>query len=82
MTGSSGQPPASRGKGYRWVQTATAPTTTMQCHYCDRDAEVAVEKDDVIVGLCDAHFEEQLESLADADWLEEFDEELDVDSAE
>lgn len=54
----------------------------MQCHYCGRDAEVAVEKDDLIVGLCDGHFQEQLESLAESDLLEEFDDTLDVDSAE
>ncbi|MEF8775068.1 MAG: DUF6757 family protein [Haloarculaceae archaeon] len=54
----------------------------MQCHYCVRDAEVAVEKADVIVGLCEGHFQEQLETLAESDLLEEVEDTLDVDSAE
>jgi hypothetical protein len=28
----------------------------MQCHYCDREGAVAVEKDLVKVGLCEDHF--------------------------
>lgn len=39
----------------------------MRCHYCDRDADIAVERDDVKVGLCESHFREQLEELADSD---------------
>jgi len=41
----------------------------MQCHFCDRAADVAVESEGVRVGVCEAHFREQLDSLADAEWL-------------
>jgi hypothetical protein len=41
----------------------------MQCHFCDRAADVAVESEGVRVGVCEAHFEAQLEALADADSL-------------
>jgi hypothetical protein len=53
----------------------------MQCHYCDRDAELTVEKDGVHVALCEEHFRERLESLADADALEDLREQLNIDRA-
>jgi hypothetical protein len=37
----------------------------MQCHYCGRDADVEVESEDVIVGLCEHHLRERVEALAD-----------------
>lgn len=51
----------------------------MRCHYCDRDAAVAVEKDLVKVGLCERHLRTRLEELAESDWLDGLEEELDVD---
>jgi hypothetical protein len=57
-------------------------TIDMQCHYCDREAEVAVEKDGVKVGVCKSHFREQMEELADSDWLEDIEDDLDIDRAE
>jgi hypothetical protein len=51
----------------------------MQCHYCDREAAVAVEKDLVKVGLCDEHFRHRLEELSDAGWLDDLRDELDID---
>lgn len=51
----------------------------MRCHYCDHEASVAVEKDLVKVGLCEDHLRERLEELAKSDWLEDIEEELDVD---
>lgn len=51
----------------------------MHCHYCDREATVAVEKDLVKVGLCEEHLRERLEELAGSGWLEDLQEELDVD---
>ena len=54
----------------------------MQCHYCDRDADIAVEKDGVKVGVCKPHFREQMEELADSDWLEGIEDDLDIDRAE
>lgn len=53
----------------------------MQCHYCDRSADLTVEKDGVRVGLCERHFQERLESLADADALADLREQLDIDRA-
>jgi hypothetical protein len=54
----------------------------MQCHYCDRAAEIAVEKDGVKVGVCKSHFREQMEEIADSDWLDGIEDELDIDRAE
>jgi hypothetical protein len=54
----------------------------MECHYCDRGADVAVEKGHVTVGLCETHFQEQMEALADAEWFDDLDDQLDVDSPE
>jgi hypothetical protein len=51
----------------------------MQCHYCDREAAVAVEKDHIKVGLCEDHFHERIEELRESGWLEELQDELDVD---
>jgi hypothetical protein len=54
----------------------------MQCHYCDRDADVTVEKDGIKVGVCKSHFREQMETLADGDWVERIDENLDIERTE
>ncbi len=54
----------------------------MQCHYCEGEADVAVEKGHLTVGLCEAHFEERLEDLADTEWFATLDEQVDLDSAE
>ncbi|SNZ12251.1 hypothetical protein SAMN06269185_1573 [Natronoarchaeum philippinense] len=51
----------------------------MQCHYCDDDATVAAESDGIKVGLCEAHFQERLEELAESDALEDLRERVDVD---
>lgn len=49
----------------------------MRCHYCDRPADVAVESDAVVVGLCASHLRERVESLAGDAALAAFDEILD-----
>jgi hypothetical protein len=54
----------------------------MQCHYCDREATFAPELGDVRVGLCDTHFREQFEQLAESDALASLRQEFDVDSVE
>lgn len=51
----------------------------MQCHYCEADAAVAVEKDHVKVGLCEDHFRERLEELREDGFLDDLQEELDID---
>lgn len=51
----------------------------MQCHYCDRDAEVAVEKDAVKVGLCEEHFRQRMSELAEEEWLDDLENDLDID---
>lgn len=53
----------------------------MQCHYCGDEAAFAAETEGVKVGLCEAHFRERLEELADADELKALKEEVDVDRA-
>ena len=37
----------------------------MRCHYCGRSADVEVESDGVVVGLCERHLRERVEALAD-----------------
>lgn len=54
----------------------------MECHYCDRGADVTVEKDGVHVGLCEQHFRERLETLAESDALDDLREQLDIDRPE
>lgn len=54
----------------------------MQCHYCESAADITVEKDGIRVGVCEQHFREQMDELADAEWVEELDEELDIDRTE
>jgi hypothetical protein len=54
----------------------------MKCHYCDRDAAIAADSKGVRVGLCEEHFQERLEELAEADELERLEGEIDVDSPE
>lgn len=51
----------------------------MRCHYCRRDADIAVEKNLVKVALCEEHFRERLDELAEADWLDDFEDRLDID---
>ena len=51
----------------------------MQCHYCDADAAVAVEKDQLKVGLCESHFRDRLEALNDEGWLEDLHAAPDID---
>lgn len=54
----------------------------MRCHYCDREAAYAAEKDSIRVGLCEEHFRERLEELAESDELSALREQIDVDRAE
>lgn len=54
----------------------------MQCHYCDRGADVTVEKGGVVVGLCEEHFRTRLEELNDSAALEDLREQLDIDRPE
>ncbi|MFB6206169.1 MAG: DUF6757 family protein [Haloglomus sp.] len=51
----------------------------MQCHYCDDDAALSVEKDGIKVGLCEEHFRERLEELSESGFLEEISDDLDID---
>jgi hypothetical protein len=54
----------------------------MQCHYCDCEADVAVEKDALKVGLCREHLRERLSELADDDALAGLQDELDIDRSD
>lgn len=51
----------------------------MRCHYCDDEADIAVERDGVKVGLCKDHFRERLEELQNDGWLDEVHGRLDTD---
>ncbi|GGL46521.1 DUF6757 family protein [Halocalculus aciditolerans] len=53
----------------------------MRCHYCDSNADLSVEKDGVRVALCEDHFQDRLDELADSDALAELREQLDIDRA-
>ncbi|MEZ3116411.1 DUF6757 family protein [Halobaculum sp. MBLA0147] len=50
----------------------------MQCHYCDEDAAYAAESDGLRVGLCEDHFRERVEELAEDEGLERVREQVDV----
>ncbi|WP_277554836.1 DUF6757 family protein [Halobaculum limi] len=50
----------------------------MQCHYCDREAAYAAERRGVSVGLCESHFRERIEELAESESLEAIREKVDV----
>lgn len=54
----------------------------MNCHYCDHEAAFAAESDGLKVGLCETHFRDRLQELAEADDLEKLKERVDVDRAE
>lgn len=54
----------------------------MRCHHCEQEADVVVEKDEIRVGVCETHFREQMEALADSEMIANLDEELDVDRHE
>ncbi|MFB6092041.1 MAG: DUF6757 family protein [Haloquadratum sp.] len=54
----------------------------MKCHYCDRDAAYAAEKDGIKVGLCERHFRKQVEELADSEELQAIREQIDIDRTE
>jgi hypothetical protein len=49
----------------------------MQCHYCDDEAAVAVEKNHLKVGLCEEHLRERMEELSDSEVLEDFESQID-----
>ncbi|WP_436901494.1 DUF6757 family protein [Halovenus halobia] len=54
----------------------------MECHYCEDGADVVVEKDGIRVGVCEEHFRDQMDELAESEWIEEIQDQLDVDRAE
>ncbi len=54
----------------------------MQCHFCDSEADIAVEKDGITVGVCKPHFREQMEELADSEWLRDVAADVDLDGPE
>ncbi|MFB6155485.1 MAG: DUF6757 family protein [Haloferacaceae archaeon] len=54
----------------------------MRCHYCDRGANFTVEKGGVKVGLCEEHFRERIEELAESEELAALKERLDIESTE
>jgi hypothetical protein len=53
----------------------------MRCHYCDEQADIAVEKEELKVGLCEEHFQERLEELREDGFLDELQDELDIDGS-
>ncbi len=53
----------------------------MRCHYCDDPADIAVEKEGLKVGLCESHFRDRLDELREEGFLEELQDELDVDGS-
>jgi hypothetical protein len=54
----------------------------MYCHYCDRTAAYAAEKDGIKVGLCEQHFRERIEELAESEELEALRKQIDIDRTE
>lgn len=54
----------------------------MRCHYCDRGAAVTAETGDVTVGLCEEHFRERMQELAESEELAELEDKIDVEPTE
>lgn len=54
----------------------------MHCHYCDRQAAYAAEKDGIKVGLCERHFQERIEELAESEELADLRKQIDIDRTE
>ena len=50
----------------------------MQCHYCERDAAYAAESEGIRVGLCEEHFRERVEELAESEGLERLRDRIDL----
>ena len=51
----------------------------MQCHYCDRSADLTVDKDGLKVGVCEEHFQERLDDISDSETLERLRDQLEID---
>lgn len=51
----------------------------MQCHYCNREAAFAADKEGIRVGLCEEHFREQFQTLADSGVFNDLRKELNID---
>lgn len=58
------------------------PLRGMRCHYCEREAAYTADRDGVRVGLCEDHFRERVEELAESEGLEALRERVDVTQAE
>lgn len=54
----------------------------MKCHYCEDGAVYAAETEGIKVGLCEQHFQERVEELADDEGLEALREQTEIDRAE
>lgn len=54
----------------------------MQCHYCDREAVYAARKDALRVGLCEEHFQERVEELAESDELAALQDRIEIEGTE
>ena len=53
----------------------------MRCHECDRPADLEVESDGVIVGLCETHLRERVEAMADTEITAALRDVLDVEDS-
>lgn len=51
----------------------------MQCHYCDRNADLTVDKDGLKVGVCEEHFQERLDDISDSETLQQLRDQLEID---
>ncbi|WP_330630585.1 DUF6757 family protein [Halocatena halophila] len=53
---------------------------SVHCQYCARTATLSVEKDGIVVWLCERHFRERFEALQSSGWLESLAEQLDLEN--
>jgi hypothetical protein len=51
----------------------------MRCHYCDREATFTAETGGVQVGLCDRHFRDEFQRLAQSNQFGHLRHELNLD---
>ena len=54
----------------------------MYSHFLSIVISFSVVKDGIRVGVCETHFREQMEELSESEWVEDIQDQLDVDRAE
>lgn len=65
---------------YEALSSLKHVSMSVHCQYCARTATLSVEKDGIVVWLCERHFRERFEALQSSGWLESLAEQLDLEN--